>query len=142
MARHVDRDLAIFRDIGHQADPCQLVERNLTIQGVILNQQDAGAGAGVFDFCFGINGEQVRFRHIFSQMQACRHPEGAALAWRAFKTGFATHQLRQLAADGEAKTGAAVAPAGGFVGLGKRLEQVHLRRWRDADAGIFNLEAQ
>ena len=49
--------------------------------------------------------------------------EGRALAQLALDLDLAAHQLRQLAADGQAQPGAAEPPRGRGVGLGELLEQ-------------------
>ena len=69
-------------------------------------------------------------------------PEGAADAGGAAHAGVAAHQLRQLAGDRQAQTGAAVAPGGRVVGLFEGREQPPGRLRRDADAGILDLETQ
>ena len=66
--------------------------------------------------------------------------ERAALARRAHQPDLAAEQRRQLAADGEAETGAAVLAAGAGVGLLERLEDQPLLLRRDADAGVGDLD--
>ena len=66
--------------------------------------------------------------------------EGAAHAGRAAQLDLAAEQVRQLAADREAKAGAAVFAAGAGVGLLERLEDDLLLLRRDADAGVGDLE--
>ena len=68
--------------------------------------------------------------------------ERAALARRADQPDLAAEQRRQLAADGEAETGAAVLAAGAGVGLLERLEDQPLLLGRDADAGVADLDAR
>ena len=52
----------------------------------------------------------------------------------------AAEQVRELAADREAKTGAAVLAAGAGIGLLERLEDDLLLLERNADAGVGDLE--
>jgi hypothetical protein len=64
------------------------------------------------------------------------------LARPTFGAGAAAHQLRQLARDRQAETGAAVLARGGIVGLLEAGEQARHGVRRDADAGVLDLEAQ
>src|SRR5262249_2347370 len=62
--------------------------------------------------------------------------ENRALPRLARHRHVAAHHARELARDGKAEPGAAVAPRGGAVGLGEFLEQLALLLRRHADAGI------
>src|SRR3954470_2268124 len=68
--------------------------------------------------------------------------ERAAFVRRAAETDFATEQARELAADREAKTRAAVLPAGRAVSLLKGFEDDLLFLRRDTDAGIRDGEGK
>ena len=61
---------------------------------------------------------------------------------REFVERFATHQLGELAANGEPETGAAKAAGGRGVGLFKAAEKAGNLVGFDTDAGIFDLKAQ
>ena len=62
--------------------------------------------------------------------------ERAAHSGSALQTDLTAQQARQLAADGEAQTGAAVLAAGGAIRLLERLEDDSLLVLRNADAGV------
>ena len=66
--------------------------------------------------------------------------EGRAQARRAAQAELAAQQLRQLAADGEAKAGAAVLAAGRGVGLLEGLEHDLLLLYGDTNTRIGDLE--
>src|SRR5215211_6707448 len=67
--------------------------------------------------------------------------ERAAGARSRLDTDLAAHQLDELARDGQAEAGAAVAARGRRVGLGEGLEQATDRVARDPDAGVADIEA-
>src|SRR5262249_58525749 len=67
-------------------------------------------------------------------------PERAATARRALETDGSAHQLAELARDGEAEAGAAVAAARAAVDLGEALEDGGVPALRDADAGVAHGE--
>ena len=66
--------------------------------------------------------------------------ERAAHAWRAAQLDLAAKQIRQLAADRQPQTRAAVLAARAGIGLLERLEHDPLLLGRNADAGIRHLE--
>src|SRR5205814_7746745 len=66
--------------------------------------------------------------------------EGTAHAGRAPQLYLAAEKVGQLAADGEAETGAAVFAAGAGIGLLEGLEDDLLLLHRNADAGVGDLE--
>ena len=69
-------------------------------------------------------------------------PETAATPQLAAGPGFATHQAGQVAGDGQAQAGAAVAPGGGAVGLLEGPEQAAEVLGRDAHARVGHFKAQ
>ena len=71
-----------------------------------------------------------------------REREGRADANLAPELQLAPHQADELAADGEAKSGAAKSPGRGGVRLGERLEDGPEFVGRDANAGVRNREFQ
>ncbi len=115
--------------------PLQRVEQDGPRDGVVLDHQDpdvgrvdlarqvaAGPGAGVADQ----DGEGER----------------AALAENALHRDLTAHQLDELPADRQAQSGAAEAPGGRTVGLGKRPEQLADLLRRHADPGVGDLDLQ
>ena len=54
----------------------------------------------------------------------------------------AAHEFDEALADGQAQAGAAEAAGDGGVGLGEGREEAGQLFWRDADAGVLDLEAQ
>ena len=68
--------------------------------------------------------------------------EHRALTGRAGQGDLALHHLHQLSGDRQAQAGAAVAPRGRAVGLGKGAEHAGMQGLVDADAGVPDLEAQ
>lgn len=73
-----------------------------------------------------------RLEHWHGQFQ--RH--GGALPLGTFHDELPAHQTRELAGDGQAQAGAAVAPRGRALGLHEWREQRGLYRRRDPDARI------
>ena len=69
-------------------------------------------------------------------------PETTPVARFAFCTDGPAHELCQFARDGQAEPRAAVAARGGVVGLFKGIEQARQRFGGDADAVVFNSEAE
>ena len=68
--------------------------------------------------------------------------EAGTDAGRAVHEQQTTHQIGELTRDGEPEAGAAVAPRGRPVDLGKPLENKLLGAQRDADPGILHVDAQ
>ena len=68
--------------------------------------------------------------------------ERASPARFALQPDPASHHFHQLAADGEAKSGAAVFAAGGPIGLVKRLENMVVQMLRNANAGVGDGETK
>ena len=66
--------------------------------------------------------------------------ECAALTWHADEADLAAKERRELAADGEAKTGSAVLTAGAGVRLLERFEDQALLFRSDANAGVRDLD--
>src|SRR5215469_48798 len=64
------------------------------------------------------------------------HREHRALARLARHRHIAAHHARELAGDGKAEPGAAVAARGQGIGLGEVLEQFRLLLRRHADAAV------
>ena len=58
----------------------------------------------------------------------------------AFDPDGSVHQLHQARADGQAQPGAAEAPGGGPIGLGKGTKQLGLLFLGQSDAGILDLK--
>ena len=81
-------------------------------------------------------------RGAVAAAQTGGEPEGRALAQAAVHPHGAAHQLRQLACDGQTQTGAAVAAAGGAVGLPEALEQMADLLLRQADARVTHGKPQ
>lgn len=79
---------------------------------------------------------------VFRKREAGGETEGAALARCAADRDLATHQLDQLAADGETQPGAAETPGNAAVGLGEWGEEVLLLLGRNANAGIADGEGE
>ena len=63
-----------------------------------------------------------------------------ARAGRAFKSDFAAHLFQQFGRDDEAEAGAAEAPAGRAFRLHERLKQAPLRRERNSNSSVDDLE--
>ena len=80
-------------------------------------------------------------RHRTAHHERQLQPEQAALAGHAFDADSTAQQFRQLLADRDPQTAAAIAARGRLVGLGEALEYPLLRRLVDADPRIRDLEA-
>ncbi len=135
-ARHLaQRVRAIDGGVGPQAEGAAHRGQYLARAGVVVDDQHAAA-------------LQVRMVHQLRlvmrglQVEAQAEVETAARAVRALHRDLAAHQAHQMAADRQPQARAAIAAAGGGIGLRKRLEQPALLLGRHADARVANLEAQ
>ena len=121
--------------LGIHLQPQQLQPGSEGLQGLgqIVHQQRAQA--------------LQRHRHgtvtgLLGAAKPGREPEAAALARCALQPHLTAHQQRQVAGQGQAQAGAAVAPGGGAVTLLKGIEQRGLALSRNAFAGVLHLKAQ
>jgi hypothetical protein len=137
---------AVLRDVGGQSGGVNQLQGDLAIDRVVLGEQYPRIGMAVPQFGFDVVvrgvGQPLCVGHdAVAALQAHGEPEVAATSDLAFDTGFAIHHGRQATADRQPEAGAPVVAGGGRVGLDKGLEQAGQLVSGDADAGIFDLEA-
>ncbi len=102
--------------------------QDLARGGVVVDDEDAEPGQLLWN-----DPSCTRRRsHADPHREVERRP-GAGLA---FEPDAASHQVDQAAADGQAKTGAAMLSRRGHVGLRERLKQLRRLLGRHADPGI------
>src|SRR5471032_1184365 len=131
------RHVAGRADVMQRAVPRQQVLQEGAHDGAVVDRQHAHAAqAGVVG-----RGGVVRLGGRHRRAAYGEHEAGAE-AGRAADADVAAQQADQLLADRQAKTGAAVAPRGRWFRLRERDEQLPLRRFADADAGVAHREAQ
>ena len=83
-----------------------------------------------------------RFLDRCAARQVDLEPEPAALAGLAFEQQLAAHQFDDLPGKGEAQSGSPEAATRALIDLRERLENRPMERFGNADAGIFDAEAQ
>ena len=109
-------------------------DKNDAAHLVVIHHQDPPSPQ------IGIGQEFSRFGNALAQ--ACRKPEGAALAVFAFHPHIAAHEIGQFLGDGQPQPGAAVLPRCGGVGLLEGLEQLADLFLRQADARVPDGKAE
>src|SRR6185369_13786152 len=141
LLQQIERFLALGGDSDAEADALEQGDGNRAVDRDVLDDQHALAGPARYSGrCrgFGRKRDGIGGGKAENDVEA----EQAAFARGAVESDLAAHQFDQLAADGEAETGAAEAPGDAAVGLGEGGEQVFQVFGRDADAGVADREVQ
>ncbi len=147
-AHHVDRDAAVVGHLHLQAHQPQQLGGQLLVDEVVVGDQHARVAMALHErllHAAACRQPFVRRRRSLRlrarRLQPGGEPEHAAAAGFALHADGAAHQLRQLARDRQAQSGAAEASRGRTVGLLERREQALLRLGRYAHARISHREA-
>ena len=131
--------------VGFQAQDLQLALQHGEVDRMVVDDQELGALR-----CMDRDGRALAVEDLLAVANRAkarllggeRHRNARAQAFGARALDRAAHQLDQLARDGQAEAGAAVAAAGVGFALLERLEQAPLCLGAHADAGIVHAEAE
>ena len=122
--------------LHRQAFSFQQHARDFLVDFIVFHQQNSSASIDLRFRYIGVGGYcQLKF---FAALQTSSKPEGAALAGATDNTGIASHQMGQMAVDGQTQAGAAILACSRGFSLHKRLEQCGLLLFTNTNTGILN----
>ena len=129
---------AVGGGVDRDAQDFELAGQDFEIDRIVVDRENPA---------FGDSAGRCRPRHAlgdrpFGTGEVERDDEGRSPAGLAFDRDAAAHQLGQPAHDRKAEPGAAEAPGGRAVGLGKGLEQAGRLLGGDADAGVGDRQGE